>query len=729
MLTKIFGFLNKQMSYALLLIYISIEFNYSSLSINDGLNKRLLPKQKVNQLRINIIKRLNLSKNHCYLTNKIVNLVRETLLISLKMKLKERDQPLELETDLFFGLKKEYLEVNTLGAYSSSTLIQCNTRKYHGLFVVQQPQINQDRHVLLSSLDETIISTRKSFELATHRFPGAFHPRGYRFVTHFSPQPHPTWEYKMTGIELKKELIFKPKRNQLLIKYSVLRADEELVLRLKPVLAFRSVHQLTHSNTHFNSNFVPLSNGNAFKPYPDYDFLNIQLSKKNKYTHAPDWYYNFEYDEEKARGYEYQEDLYVPGYFEVQLTEGEEIVCSISLKEVSVSSLNAFLKKEEIHLEEEVSLAHILKKTAQQFIVHLPEGIKLNAGYHWFGPWGRDTFIALPGLSLYANRHEIFQKVIDSYIPDLKNGLFPNIGYANDAAYNSVDASMWFFKAMQEYVITRGKKRKFWNKYHEVFKQILNAYRFGTDNNIYMNSEGLIHAQAHGKALTWMDAVVYGEPVTPRAGYCVEINALWYNAIRFTLELAEYNEDFLFIEEWKHIPKKIEQSFHKYFWDESKGYLADYYDNHEQNWAFRPNQVFACALKYSPLTYYQKVSILNQVKDELLTPRGLRTLSPKNPGYIGKYEGSQATRDRAYHNGTVWPWLLGSFAEAWVRTYNHDKDGLVSNIYDNFKQVIYEYGLLSIPEIFDGDAPHQPRGAISQAWSVSELLRIQYILK
>ncbi len=319
--------------------------------------------------------------------------------------------------------------------------------------------------------------------------------------------------------------------------------------------------------------------------------------------------------------------------------------------------------------------------------------------------------------------------MIDTLISGLEGPLFPNIGVENKPVYNSVDAPLWFFWAMQQYAIFSGKKHQIWKQYGKKMKMILKGYRDGTEFNIKMDHDGLIYAGKKGYALTWMDAVIAGKPVTPRIGKAVEINALWYNAVCFALEMAKLADDKEFVNEWEYLPEKISDSFKVTFWDREKAYLADVVNGEEKDWAVRPNQIFAVSLPYSPVDEQIMGAVLYVVKNELLTPKGLRTLSPKNSAYKGAYRGDQAKRDMAYHQGTVWPWLLGHFAEAYLKIFNNNGVQYIEDLYNGFKTEMSVAGIGTISEVYDGDPPYNPGGAVSQAWSVAELLRINHLLK
>lgn len=626
--------------------------------------------------------------------------------------------------NLEYSLKREVLATNRAGGYMSSTIVCCNTRKYHGLLVVPIDKLGGEKSVLLSALDETIIQHGQAFNLGVRKYPGCYTPRGHKYIIDFRYEPIYTLTYRVGGVILQKELILVHNEDQILMRYTLLEAHSDTILRLQPYLAFRNIHGLSKANNNANLNFQPIENGISADLYDNYPTLNMQVSKKNTFTASADWYNNVEYIEERNRGYDYREDLLVPGYFEFPIKKGESVIFSASVN----PDTTAGLKKKFQKLVEGRSLRdnfeNCLKYSASQFIVQDGKDTEIVAGYPWFGRWGRDTFIALPGVTLSAaNDINTCKDVLDTMIGELNNGLFPNIGKDSNASYNSVDAPMWFFKAVQEYGNAINDNIAVWKSYGAKMKNILEAYRNGVNQYVKMNDNNLIWADEPGKALTWMDAIVDGEPITPRGGYQVEINALWYNAICYTLELARENGDKKFVKAWEDMPEMVRESFVDTFWYEKKCYLADFVNEVGQNTYVRPNQVFACSLEYSPLTDIMKRGVLNVVKSELLTPRGLRTLAPKNVYFEGTYEGDYYTRDSAYHQGTVWPWLIGAYIEANFRLYGSKFVNTAKEILSGFEEDVAIYGVCSVGEIYDGNPPYMPNGCISQAWSVGEILR------
>jgi predicted glycogen debranching enzyme len=632
--------------------------------------------------------------------------------------------------NLEYSLSRELIRTNRAGAYASRNIIGCHTRKYHGLLVVPQPALDDDNHVLLSNLDETVIQHGAEFNLGIHKYPGSvYYPHGHRYVTYFSTDPIPYNIYQVGGVMLKREMLFTTSADRYLIRFTLMDAHSPTRLRFKPFLAFRNVHRLSKANINVNSKYEAVPNGIRMKLYTGYSYLYMQMSKTPEYTHVPDWNYNIEYQQEMERGYEFQEDLFVPGFFEVDIKKGESIVFCAGTEEIAPSAIKRAFDGEIKKRVPRDSFENCLVNSAQQFIVKKGKRTDIIAGFPWFGRWGRDTFIALPGLTLVSGEEKVFRDVIDTMVRDMQGPLFPNFGIKNKKAYNSADASLWFIWALQQYAIRSKKYEEIWKSYGSKIRNVLEGYRAGTPGYIHMQENGLIWAGQQGLALTWMDAVINGKPVTPRYGLPVEINALWYNAICFAIELAEKSGDKKFVKDWKPVADQIPEAFVKTFWYEQKSYLYDYVDGDFRDASVRPNQLMATSLPYSPLDEEKRMRVLNVVEKELLTPRGIRSLDPKNPQYKGTCHGDQKSRDEAYHQGTAWPWLLGHFVEGYLKIYGKQGVPFVTSLFKRFEEVMYEHGIGTVSEIYDGDPPHIARGAVSQAWSVAELLRIQDMIK
>lgn len=632
--------------------------------------------------------------------------------------------------NLEYSLPKELIRTSREGAYASSTIINCNTRKYHGLLVVPQPAMDSGNHVLLSALDETLIQHNAEFNLAVRRYQGdTFTPKGHKYLQDFTADPHPILTYAVGGIVFTKEMLFMQKEGRMLIKYTLVKANSPTTIKFTPFLAFRNIHALCKANYDADTSFEAINNGIKLRMYKGYSYLHLQFSKKMDYVHVPDWYYNVEYLREKARGYESNEDLYVPGYFEMPIAKGESIYFSAGTEPMSPQTIKRTFEMELSNRIPRDSFENCLVIASQQFIVKRDKKVELIAGYPWFGRWGRDTFIALPGIAMVTGQMKMAKAAINSMIPELRGALFPNKGMGEHFHYTSADASLWFFWTLQQYALFDGKKTSLWKEYGKTMRTILKGFKEGTDYNIKMHDNGLIFAGETGTPLTWMDAVVEGKPVTPRTGFAVEINALWYNAVMFAIELAKDAGDNDFVNEWVPIAEAFPAAFVNNFWNEKRGHLVDYTLDDFKDISMRPNQVFATSLPYSPLSEEQRNSVLEKIKSELLTPRGLRTLSPKNVLYKGVYTGSRVQRDQAYHQGSVYPWLLGHFADGYLRLHGKGGLGLITSLYRGFEPVMSEHGIGTISEVYDGDPPHTPGGGISQAWNVAELLRINWLIR
>jgi len=632
--------------------------------------------------------------------------------------------------NLEYSLSRELLRSNRAGSYASSTIINCNTRKYHGMLVTNQPGIDNENHVLLSSLDETVIQMDSEFNLGIHKYPGGvYNPKGHKYLRDFSTEPYPKMTYRVGGVILTKEMVFTTHEDRMLIKYTLVDAHSPTKLRLKPFLAFRNIHALSKENIFADKKYEIVPQGIKVRMYQGYTDLFMQISKNNEYTHVPDWYYKIEYQEEMDRGYECQEDLYIPGFFEFDIKKGESVIFAAGTRELNPASMKRTFNAELAKRTPRNKFENCLQNAAQQFIVKKGKNTEVLAGFPWFGRSGRSTFVSLPGLTLVNGDIATCKAVIDTMVSEMKGPLFPNYGSGHSTTYNSADTSLWFFWTLQQYAAFTGNKKEIWATYGKKMKIILDGYREGTEFNIHMDTDGLIYAGLPGMALTWMDAYAYGKPVTPRIGKTVEINALWYNAICFSMEIAKLNGDKVFCKRWEPIAKQIPESFMGKFWSPEKHYLADYIDGEYKDWAVRPNMVIAASLPFSPVKEDIRKEVLSRVKQELLTPRGLRTLSPKSPVYKGSYLGNPAEREAAYHQGTVSPWLLGHFVEGYLAIHGKSGLSLIRSIYAGFESVMTEHGIGTISEIYDGDPPHTARGAISQASSVAELLRMGFLMK
>ena len=624
--------------------------------------------------------------------------------------------------NLEYSLSREALRSNRAGSYASTTISGCNTRKYHGLLVCPLENFGGEKHVLLSTLDVTVIQHEKEFNLGIHKYEGdVYIPRGHKYIRDYDAEKGSRVTYRVGGVVLTRESVLVQQQEQILIRFTLEEAHSDTWLRFSPFLAFRSIHKLSKANLYADRHYTPIENGISSCMYEGYPELHMQFSKEAEFVPVPDWYHNIEYIEEQKRGYDFKEDLYVPGYFEVPIKKGESIVFSASTTPASISGLKRKFQSELGMRVPKDSFKNCLLNAAEQFIVRKDKHTEIVAGFPWFGMRGRDTFMSLPGLTMMTDDVKSARQVIDSMVKMLKDGLFPNTDEIHHQTYNSVDAPLWFIWALQQ-LEKHDSTIDVWKLYKKPLLEIMNAYRNGTSFGIHMLSNGLIYAGEEGIPLTWMDAMANGNPVTLRKGCPVEVNALWYNAVCQLLKWAE--KDQKLVAEWKELPAQIENAFVEIFWHAEKKYLADYIDDQYKDFSVRPNQVIAASLEYSPLSNDMKKDVLDTVEKELLTPRGLRTLSPKNAAYKGIFAGDQVARDMAYHQGSVWPWLLEHFVKGYLDVHKRSGVTLVKRIFSEFEEDLMYRGIGSIAELYDGNPPHDAKGAISHASSVAALLRI-----
>lgn len=627
--------------------------------------------------------------------------------------------------NLEYSLSREALRSNRAGSYASTTISGCNTRKYHGLLVCPLSEMDGEMHVLLSSLDVTVIQHDSNFNLGIHKYEGDLYiPRGHKYIRDYDAEKGSKMTYRVGGVVLTRETMLVQEKEQILIKLTLVEAHSPTKLQLRPFLAFRNIHKLSKANLYLNRQFQEIPNGVSSKMYDGFPNLSMQLSKKTEFIPVPDWYYNIEYLEEQRRGYDFKEDLYVPGYFEFPIKKGESVIFSASTKEEKPGGLKRRFQSEEEKRTPLNSFKNCLVNSAQQFVVRKEKKTCILAGFPWLGSRGRDTFIALPGILLGIEDKQVAYEVIDTMVEEMRDGLFPNTCKGSYKYYNSIDTPLWFIWALQQF--NGPGFADLWKKYGKTILSIMDAFLKGTAFNIKMEENGLLAGGENDIPLTWMDAMVNGKPVTLRNGFAVEVNALWYNAVCQVMEWAGSSSDFS--RKWKHLPDKICNSFRETFWIESKKYLADSVVNGYRDESVRPNQLLAGSLHYSPLTQEMKKQMLDVVKSELLTSRGIRTLSPKNPAYNGIYEGTQEKRDAAIHQGASHPWLLEHFAKAYLDVHKRAGYNLIRELYNGFEDEMTQYGIGTIAELYDGNPPHDPRGTISFAASVASLLRIEEML-
>ena len=632
-------------------------------------------------------------------------------------------------TNLEESLRRELIRTNRSGAYSSSTLVDCNTRKYHGLLVVPVPELDDENHVLLSSLDCTVIQHGAEFNLGLHKYQGNnFSPKGHKYIREFDASKVPTTTYRVGGVILKKEVIFQHYEDRILIRYTLEDAHSATTLRFRPFLAFRSVRQFTHENMVASREYTEIDGGIKTCMYQGYPELFMQFSKKNQFVFQPDWYRGIEYPKEQERGYASNEDLYVPGYFEMPIKKGESIVFSGSTSQIKTSKLKSLFQEEVDERVPRDNFYHCLVTAAHQF--HNREANDdryLLAGYPWFKARARDTFIALPGLTLAIDEQDYFELVMQTAERGLREFMKGEPLSVKIYEMDKPDVPLWAIWAIQQYGKYAGRDKCF-EKYGQLVKDIVKYIEDGKHPNLRLDDNGLLYSNGRDHAVTWMNSTANGRPVVPRSGYIVEFNALWYNALKFCASMAADQNDQEAADRLESMALKTKQSFVDTFVNEY-GYLLDYVDGNMMDWSVRPNMIFAVALDYSPLTQQQMKSVLDICTRELLTPKGLRSLSPKSGGYNPMYVGPQTQRDYAYHQGTAWPWLGGFYMEACLKLYKRTRLSFVERQMVGYEDEIDYHAIGTISELFDGNPPFHGRGAMSFAMNVAEILRTMKLLE
>lgn len=632
-----------------------------------------------------------------------------------------------LMTNLQESLRKEVLRTSRSGAYSSSTVVDCNTRKYHGLLVVPVPGIDGENHVLLSSLDVSVVQHGAEFNLGLHLYQGGVcSPNGHKYIREFSCDRVPTTIYRVGGVLLRKETIFQTYNDRVMIRYTIEDAHSPVTLRLRPFLAFRRADSMTHENFQAMRDYKKVSGGISTTMYSNYPRLYMQLSKKNEFVFRPDWYKGLEYYKEADRGYESIEDLYVPGYFEVQCKKGDEIVFAASLEETKPSTLKKTFEQEVEVRKPRDNFYNALVAAAHQFHFKKDGERYLLAGYPWFKVRARDTFISLPGLTLAIDEMEYFHTVMQTALKGLYEFMDGKPLTVDIHEIEQPDVVLWAVWAIQQYAKKAGMEQAR-KEYGKVVADIMRYILSGRHINLTLRENGLLHTEGRDRPMTWMNSMAGGKPVVPRTGYVVEINALWYNALKFCAELAGVAKDTDTITDMEERAALAKASFQKVFVTEA-GYLLDYVEEGIVDLNVRPNMIFAVALDYSPLDTPQQKSVLDFCTRELLTPKGLRTLSPKSGGYNPMYVGPQTKRDYAYHNGTAWPWLGGFYMEASLKVFKRSRLSFVQRQMVGYEDEMMYHATGTISELFDGNPPFHGRGAMAFAMNVAEVLRSMKII-
>jgi predicted glycogen debranching enzyme len=634
--------------------------------------------------------------------------------------------------DLSASANREWLETNGLGGFASSTVSGINTRRYHGLLVAAtKPPVG--RMVLLSKVEETLIIDGRCHELAANRYPGVIHPQGYQYLKEFRQDPFPVFVYQLADVQLEKSIFMVHGENTTVVQYVIRGAGAaKCSLELRPLIAFRDYHNTTHANDALNPICEAAPGSVKFTPYPGLPALYL-VHDDAEIRPGGNWYRNFEYDAERERGLDFQEDLFNPCVLVFDLNSND-CPALIASTEAHSSSTADSLREREIDRRRAVvasapvddGFVRSLVVAADQFVVQRGKESTVIAGYHWFSDWGRDTMIALPGLALATNRPDVARGILEEFAKHANQGMlpnrFPDAGEAPE--YNTVDATLWFFEAVRALVEKTGDYDFVKQRLYAVLADIISWHERGTRYGIRVDADGLLCAGEPGVQLTWMDAKIGDWVVTPRHGKPVEIQALWYNALRVMEGLAEKHRHETDRARYAEMAERARGAFARLFWNESQSCLFDVVDGDHRDGAIRPNQIFAVSLTHQMLAPEQARSVVSVVQQQLLTPYGLRSLAPSDPAYRGRYEGGPYSRDSAYHQGIVWPWLLGPFLRAYLRVENYSQTArMQANQWTvDLRAYLDNEGVGQIPEVFDGDAPHRAGGCKAQAWSIGELL-------
>ena len=626
--------------------------------------------------------------------------------------------------NLEYSLKREIIAANESGAYCNTSIVTCNTRRYHGLLAVPVDELGGGRYMLLSSLDESLVLRGKQFNLGIHCYGDTYDPKGHKYIIDFDMNPVPVVTYKVGGILFTKTIMMVPDNDQVLIKYELLEAPSKLTLTLKPFLAFRSVHSLTAQNSEAYTGYDQIDNGVAFRLYNGFPYLNMQLSGQSAFKSQPYWYGGVTYSDEYRRGFDCREDLFVPGQFSVEMKPGDSVVFSASVNEVNSKGLKRKFTDTLKKMGTIENYHDLLVHNANMFKQCKDGKMRINAGYSWLETGLlRETIASLPGLTLYADGScADFENILDTLISDEQDRLYRRT--------TQCEAPLRLTDIIQQYIRFSGKEKQIWKKYGQVLKAIIESYAPGCRKEIAMHPNGLLWAQMDGVALSWMNAYVHGHPVTERAGYQIETNAYWYNALCFAIDMEnKYGlKKSVFVDRWTPVRDLVKENFQPTFWRPDWGYLVDYVGNGPQDQAVRPNILIPLYLEYCPVDDEVVSEVVMTINDELLTKRGLRSLSPRNDAYRGVYEGSQIDRDLAYHQGCAFPELLAPYIDLCFRMMGDAFYGRAKYLVEGFYEDISKHGVGCFSELYDGDPPHEPHGAIASAMSTAALLHIEHVM-
>ena len=628
------------------------------------------------------------------------------------------------------SLRLEVLRTNQSGAYHCTTIVGANTRKQHGLLVIPVPEIDDNSHVLLSSLDETVIQHGAPFNLGLHRYSGGvYSPNGHKYIREYDCERVPTHTFRVGGVILKREKIFITNENRILIRYTLVDAHSKTTLQFRPFLAFRNANDLCVENQVASRDYKEVSNGISTRMYEGYPELFMQVNHKPKFVFDPHWYKGIEYIKDQERGIPYTEDLYVPGYFEVDMKKGDTIIFSAGVSEVNTRMLSKMYEDEIKTRTPRTSFYNCLKNSAKQFYVTNADGHYMLAGYPWFKLRARDEFIALPGCTLSNHHRPDFEAIMDTAKEAFTRWMETGEPDKHLQGIDLPDVPLWAAWAIQRYShdtdVPTARER-----YGELVAQLIDFIIDGKHPNLQVDDNGLVRTDGTRQPMSWMDSArPDGTPLIPRTGYLVEFNALWYNALMFLLQMyADDKQMQSRVERWQKISDAYAESFAPAFLNDY-GYLYDYVNGSYTDLSVRPNMVIAVGVDHTPLDRRQRKRILDFVTRELLTPKGLRTLSPNSYGYNPWYVGNPEQREKAYYSGSARPWLMGFYCHAYVKVFGIGGLSFVNRMMIGFEDEMSQGAIGTLSELYDGNPPFIGRGAVSFAANVGEILRVLRLLK
>lgn len=635
----------------------------------------------------------------------------------------------DLIISLEYSLYRNVLRTNRRGAYHNTSISACNTTKYQGLLVMPVPNLDDDNHLLLSSFDETVIQHGAEFNLGIHKYAGDnYSPRGHKYIREFSSESIPITIYRVGGVVLSKEIMFSSQKNSVMIRYKLLEAQSPTTIRFKPFLAFRNVFNLTQENENVDKSYREIQNGISTCMYAGYPELYMQFNAKNKFIYQPHWNKGVEYLQDMQAGDTFKEDLYVPGYFEMPIKKGETIIFSAGDILKDTKKLEAEFNNEIKARTPRKSFYNCLKNSSHQFFYIPHDGEQyLLAGYPWFKVRARDQFISLPGCTIAVDRTDDFEKVMDTAITQIRTVMAGNPSTGLLKQLDDPDVPLWAIWAFQQF--SKERPKKFEEKYAPLILEIIEYVLNNKHRSLRVDEDNsLLITDGKDKPASWMNATLDGKPVVPRTGYLVEFNALWYNALRFGVEIAQSSGDSMLADKLSHISDIVKESFTSVFLNNA-GYLFDFVDGHKTDWSLRPNMLFAVSLDYSPLEKHRQRSIVDYATKELLTSIGIRSLSPKSENYKPYFSSNPREKEISYFNGPAFPWLLGPYIEAYLKVYKRSGLSLIDRIMVDIENEMSNDCIGSISELYDSSPPFIAHGAYSFAMSVAEILRSMKLME